>query len=125
MASLESSFKRTCAPRILRQLRQARAQLRLLDQHKAEYALVCLKHKYYSEGNKVSKMLAYKLRVKTKSESISTLLSSDGRMLQSNDEILEEFRHFYKALYDAQPIWPRCPPLRITSGGPSPFSLFS
>ena len=100
VARLETIHKRTGAPRVWRQLRQARAQLQLIDQSRAEYALIRLKHKYYSEGNRAGKLLALKLRAKTKIEGITRLINRQGQITHDTEEILGEFRAFYESLYD-------------------------
>ncbi|KAJ1123901.1 hypothetical protein NDU88_002368 [Pleurodeles waltl] len=99
VAALERSHKYTGTPRVWRELEKARQQLKWLDWDRAEYAVVRLKHKYYTGSNRCGKLLAHRLRAQCSAMAIKMIRSPSEGEVRMDDQMAEVFAEYYGELY--------------------------
>lgn len=113
----EQAYRRTGVPRLWRQLKNVRAALAGLDWDRAEYAILRLKHAYYSGGDKAGRMLAHKLRGQTLKTKVQSLHTNEGERVERDEEIAEAFRKFYVQLYSDEQLDQRGTDLYLQNTG--------
>ena len=81
---------------------KARLEIKDLLNKKTEFDLYRLKNKYFENGDKAGKLLAYRLQKARTSRLIPTIRSVNGEILKSPQDINSRFKEYYKALYSSE-----------------------
>ena len=95
---LEQQHKRNSTSSLLNNLKEARRDLNSLINEKIEGNLRFTNQKYYENGNRASRLLAFRLK-KQQSSNIVQKLKENNSTLTKPDEISKSFAEFYKNLY--------------------------
>lgn len=95
---LEHEHKKRREPRILNDLNKTRRELQDLLSGKIEGNLRFAKQQYYENGNRASRLLAFRLK-KQQSSNVVQKLKSGNKSILNPKEIAEAFSEFYKVLY--------------------------
>ena len=99
---LETEHKKTNKDTIFIELSKCRQQLNDLLTYKAEGALRFTSQKYYEQGNKASRLLAFQLRKAQASRTIQKVTCPNSKKLVSHPkEIANAFSNYYEQLYDS------------------------
>lgn len=95
---LEHEHKKGREHRTLNDLNKAHRELQDLLSEKIEGNLRFSKQQYYENGNRASRLLAFRLKKQQSSNVVQKLKSGDKSILKPK-EIAEAFSEFYKILY--------------------------
>lgn len=102
---LETAHKRTNNDMVSQELKKCRQDLNDLLNEKAEGALRFANQKYYEQGNKGSRVLAFQLRKMQANRTVQKVTCPSANKLVSHPrEIANAFSEYYKQLYDSVPI---------------------
>lgn len=91
VAELEQMHQQTGASRAWRQLCIERKQLAALDQDRAEYAALHLRHSFYTGGDRCGRLLAHKLREARQRQGVQAIRSPGGELVTDDAVIAEVF----------------------------------
>ncbi|CAH2252111.1 reverse transcriptase, partial [Pelobates cultripes] len=92
--------KKTPTPALADKLRDLYQDLNNLNAQKNKYFLHRLKATTYHHSGKASKYLANRLRTKQAANRIPYIIGHTGDKLMNPMDIVQEFAHFYKQLYN-------------------------
>lgn len=95
---LEREHKRSASTNLLKELTATRRELNSLLSDKIEGTLRFTNQRYYENGNRSSRLLAFRLR-KQQSSNLVQKMKSRGTVVTKPDKIAETFADFYKGLY--------------------------
>ena len=101
---LEKEFESSDVPNeeILSKLQKAKTELEEIIEYKTKGAIIRSRVKWYNEGEKNSKYFLQMERRHYKRKNISSLKRTDGSILNSDKEILEECVNFYGELFSSK-----------------------
>ncbi|KAM5151827.1 otoancorin [Mantella aurantiaca] len=103
---LERKHKKTPLSEIFVQLSEARCSLLSILHQKTLKARDKTRRLFYEFGDKPSKLLARALHAKNVSHHIAAIKTTSGDLTQAPDLIAEQFRRYYKDLYNLPELTP-------------------
>lgn len=98
ITELESQHKQTLSPTLLNKLKTTRRELNSLLSDKIEGILRFTNQKYYEDGNRASRLLAFRLR-KQQSSNIVQKIKAQDTFITKPKEIADAFAEYYNSLY--------------------------
>ncbi|KAJ1213995.1 hypothetical protein NDU88_001623 [Pleurodeles waltl] len=99
LIDLETVHKRTGTQKMWRELERMRLLLKCLDQDRAEYAILRLKHKFYLNNNLSGCMLVHQLRRRIYVGAVKMIRTGPSTRTETAADTAEAFRAFYSTLY--------------------------
>ncbi|XP_068089301.1 uncharacterized protein [Hyperolius riggenbachi] len=103
ISRLEAFHKNSAGHDLLKDLFQARQELRLLLLHKFEFNMLRTKSKYYSQSNKSGALLAQRCKIKQAKSRIPFLIDPLTNQRVTNPKLIADiFASFYRDLYNLQ-----------------------
>ncbi|KAJ0062189.1 hypothetical protein NL108_017638 [Boleophthalmus pectinirostris] len=100
--TLENEFYSTKDPQKLQNLRIMRAKYDKLTTDKVAKSLMWTKQAYYDQGEKASKLLAWRIKKMQSDRAILNIELNSGVLTTDPSEINERFREFYEQLYKSE-----------------------
>lgn len=87
---------------MFQKLNSLRLEYDMLSTKEAECALLRSKQRYYEQGDKIGKLLAWQIRKEDAVRSINAIRRVDNTVIRDPILINQEFMQFYKLLYTSQ-----------------------
>ena len=95
----ESKHFKNPSQQSFRELNEFRAKYNVFSVNKATKSLLKLKQSYYEQGEKASKLLAWRIKQSESERTINTIQLDDGLETSDLKEINKAFKGFYENLY--------------------------
>ena len=96
---IETVHFKTPSQQSFKELNGLRAKYNVMSVNKATKSLLKLKQSYYEQGEKASKLLAWRLKQSETERTINTIQLDDGVESSDPKEINNTFLGFYQNLY--------------------------
>lgn len=96
---IESKHFANPSRRSFKELNEFRAKYNVLSVNKATKSLLKLKQSYYEQGEKASKLLAWRVRQSETERTVNTIQLDDGLETSDLKETNKAFKGFYDNLY--------------------------
>lgn len=101
---LEKEHKDKQTPKILEQIKKTRNEINMLYTQEIEKKIMFSKQKYYENGSKFMKILAWKLKKQQADQTIYKVKDPITNTIQTKQEnIHDTFERYYKKLYSKMP----------------------